>query len=585
MTISKIVFLPLLFALASGSSLIAATPSQKTISSAAKPSPLMDAMAAEMDRALGALQKSAQQSQPAPYYMSILARDTTHLSVVAQYGALMASSQNRQRSADITVRVGDWTVDNTHGAHRTSALHTIELPLEDNRPAIARSLWHGINAGYATALQNYMKVKSELAVHAKEEDSSADFSKQTPVQAAQAPLPAPALDRAAWEARARALSTIFRTHPRILTDMVVLSVSKDNDTYVSSEGTRLSHPAQSYRIVVLATTRADDGMDIGLVRTFEGRSERDLPAQPELEKQVAELATQLDTLRTAPTAEPFNGPTLLSGRASAVFFHEVLGHRLEGQRQRGTQEGETFTKDVDKAILPTFLSVADDPTLESYAGVHLNGYYAFDEEGQPAQRVELVDKGILRRFLMSRMPIAHFDSSNGHGRAQAGRMPTGRQGNLIVTAATTVPDDKLRAMLLDEVKKQNKPYGLYFADIASGYTLTQRVLPQAFQVVPQLVYRVYADGRPDELVRGVNIVGTPQASLMRIEAAGDKPAVFNGECGAESGSVPVAAAAPALLFSEMETQKAAQGNTRPPILPSPGADDATAKIVTVKEAK
>jgi predicted Zn-dependent protease len=545
----------------------------------------MDAMAAEMDRALGALQKSAQQSQPAPYYMSILARDTTHLSVVAQYGALMASSQNRQRSADITVRVGDWTVDNTHGAHRTSALHTIELPLEDNRPAIARSLWHGINAGYATALQNYMKVKSELAVHAKEEDSSADFSKQTPVQAAQAPLPAPALDRAAWEARARALSTIFRTHPRILTDMVVLSVSKDNDTYVSSEGTRLSHPAQSYRIVVLATTRADDGMDIGLVRTFEGRSERDLPAQPELEKQVAELATQLDTLRTAPTAEPFNGPTLLSGRASAVFFHEVLGHRLEGQRQRGTQEGETFTKDVDKAILPTFLSVADDPTLESYAGVHLNGYYAFDEEGQPAQRVELVDKGILRRFLMSRMPIAHFDSSNGHGRAQAGRMPTGRQGNLIVTAATTVPDDKLRAMLLDEVKKQNKPYGLYFADIASGYTLTQRVLPQAFQVVPQLVYRVYADGRPDELVRGVNIVGTPQASLMRIEAAGDKPAVFNGECGAESGSVPVAAAAPALLFSEMETQKAAQGNTRPPILPSPGADDATAKIVTVKEAK
>jgi TldD protein len=164
-------------------------------------------------------------------------------------------------------------------------------------------------------------------------------------------------------------------------------------------------------------------------------------------------------------------------------------------------------------------------------------------------------------------------------------MPTGRQGNLIVTAATTVSDEKLRSMLLDEVKKQNKPYGLYFADIASGYTLTQRVSPQAFQVVPQLVYRVYADGRPDELVRGVNIVGTPQASLMRIEAAGDKPAVFNGECGAESGSVPVSAAAPALLFSEIETQKAAQGNTRPPILPSPGDNTAPIKIVTVQEAR
>jgi len=590
MRTSKIVFLPLLMALTSGSILNAAVPAnnasaKKTISSAAKPSPLMDAMTAEMERALAALQKSAQESQPAPYYMSILARDTTRLDVVAQHGALMASSQNHQRGADITVRIGDWTVDNTHGAHRTSALHTIELPLEDNRPAIARSLWHGINAGYTTALQSYLKVKSELAVHAKEEDTSADFSKQPAVQAAQPPIPAPALDRVAWEARARALSAVFRAHPKILTDMVVLSANTDNDTYVSSEGSRLTHPAQSYRIVVLATTRADDGMDIGLVRTFEGRGEQDLPAKSELEKQVGELATQLDTLRTAPAAEPFDGPALLSGRASAVFFHEVLGHRLEGQRQRGSQEGETFTKDVDKPILPAFLSVADDPTLESYAGVHLNGYYAFDEEGQPAQRVELVDRGVLRRFLMSRMPITHFDSSNGHGRAQAGRMPTGRQGNLIVTAATTVSDEKLRSMLLDEVKKQNKPYGLYFADIASGYTLTQRVSPQAFQVVPQLVYRVYADGRPDELVRGVNIVGTPQASLMRIEAAGDKPAVFNGECGAESGSVPVSAAAPALLFSVIETQKAAQGNTRPPILPSPGDNTAPIKIVTVQEAR
>jgi len=374
----------------------------------------------------------------------------------------------------------------------------------------------------------------------------------------------------------RSLSGIFRAHPGILTDSVSLSLNTEYDTFVSSEGSRLAYPKQNFRIVVVASTRADDGMDLRLARTFEGRTEQDLPPQAELEKQIGELAAQLDTLRTAPPAEPFAGPALLSGRASAVFFHEVLGHRLEGQRQRGTQEGETFTKDVGKPILPAFLSVADDPTLESSAGVHLNGFYRFDDEGQPAQRVELVDQGVLKQFLMSRMPIAHFDTSNGHGRAQAGHMPTGRQGNLIVTADAAKPDKKLRQMLLEEIKKQKKPYGLYFADIASGFTLTQRFAPQSFQVIPQLVYRVYHDGRPDELVRGVNIVGTPQASLLKIVAAGDKPEVFNGECGAESGVVPVSAVAPALLFSEMETQKAAQGNSRPPILPSPVAD-ATAK--------
>jgi predicted Zn-dependent protease len=584
MTSRKTLLLSLALSLLISPSLFAAPPaadSGATKAASAAASPLMETMAAEMNRALAALQKGAQENQPAPYYISYLAHDSAQLNIVAEHGAILRSSSGHRRSADITLRVGDAKVDNTHGNHRTSALHTIELPLADDRTAIARSLWRGTNASYSNALQAFLKVKSELAVHAKEEDTSADFSVQQPVSGTTAALPMPVLDKAAWEARMRALSGLFRSHPNVLSDSVSLSVSTGYDTFVSSEGSRLAFPKQNFRIVVLATTRADDGMDLMLVRTFEGRSEQDLPAQAQLQKQIGELIAQLDTLRTAPPAEPFEGPVLLSGRAAAVFFHEVLGHRLEGQRQRGVQEGETFTKDVGKPILPAFLSVADDPTLESAAGVHLNGFYKFDEEGQPAQRVELVDKGVLQQFLMARMPIAHFDTSNGHGRAQAGRMPTGRQGNLIVTAASTKPDKKLREMLIEEIKKQKKPYGLYFADITSGFTLTQRFAPQSFQVIPQLVYRVYADGRPDELVRGVNIVGTPQASLLKIVAAGDKPEVFNGECGAESGSVPVSAVAPSLLFSEMETQKASQGNARPPILPSPVADEA----VVSKEVK
>jgi predicted Zn-dependent protease len=172
---------------------------------------------------------------------------------------------------------------------------------------------------------------------------------------------------------------------------------------------------------------------------------------------------------------------------------------------------------------------------------------------------------------MSRQPIASFAQSNGHGRAESGHMPTGRQGNLIVTSSKSVPESELRNMLIAEAKKQGKAYGLYFEDISSGFAVTTRRSPQAFQVIPLVVYRVYVDGRPDELVRGVSIVGTPQAALNSIMATGDKQEIFNGICGAESGSIPVSAVAPAMLVSQIETQRQAQGSARPPILPPPGA--------------
>ena len=281
------------------------------------------------------------------------------------------------------------------------------------------------------------------------------------------------------------------------------------------------------------------------------------------------MAEELSALRSAPLAEPYNGPALLSGRASAVFFHEVLGHRVEGQRQRGRDEGQTFTKKVNEKIMPEFLSVTDDPTLHAIAGMDLSGFYRYDDEGIPASRVEVVKDGILKNFLMGRLPVKNFGSSNGHGRAQAGRMPVGRQGNLIVTSSKTIPDAQLRARFIEEIKKQGKPYGLYFEDIQGGFTLTSRDLPQAFQVLPVMVWRVYADGRPDQLVRGVDIVGTPLTVLTQIAATGDTTSVFNGVCGAESGSVPVSAAAPAMLFSDMEVQKRKYGDTRPPVLPPP----------------
>jgi predicted Zn-dependent protease len=297
-----------------------------------------------------------------------------------------------------------------------------------------------------------------------------------------------------------------------------------------------------------------------------------------LEAVMRDLGKSLEALRKAPVTEPFDGPAILSGRAAAVFFHEVLGHRLEGQRQRGDEEGQTFTKEVGHDVLPTFLSVADDPTVTTFGKTWLSGSYAYDDEGEKARRVDLIQDGVLKTFLMSRLPIANFDASNGHGRAQTGHVPTGRQGNLIVTSTKTEPESELRKQLIEEAKQQGKAYGLYFEDISSGFAVTSRSSPQAFSVVPLVVWRVYVDGRPDELVRGVSIVGTPLAAMKRILATGDKSEVFNGECGAESGTIPVSAVAPAMLVSEMETQKQAQGTARPPILPIPGAEAVKAGV-------
>ncbi len=352
---------------------------------------------------------------------------------------------------------------------------------------------------------------------------------------------------------------------------------------ISSEGSAIETPSAATRLIMEAQTRADDGMELLRVETFQAPSASSLPSEADLNAKIAKMAEDLKALKNAPVAEPYDGPALLSGRAAAVFFHEVLGHRLEGHRQRDEEEGQTFTKKVGQEVLPKFLSVTDDPTVHEMAGMKLAGSYDFDNEGVPAKRVEVIKDGVLKNFLMSRMPIKDFGQSNGHGRNQPGLMPTGRQGNLLVTSTQSVPESEMRQKLIDEVKKQNKPYGLYFDDIQGGFTLTTRSLPQAFQVLPVIVYKVYADGRPDELVRGVDIVGTPLAALTRILMTGDQQHVFNGVCGAESGQVPVSAVAPAMLFSEMEVQKRQHSHDRPPILPAPGfensapAKDAQAK--------
>ena len=529
---------------------------------------LLQIMKSELDRA----KKDLAKSDPAPYFLSYTIYDQDQILIAASYGGLLTDTAERKRTADVTMRVGTPELDNTHGQSRQSGMTSGPLPLNDDSDAIARSLWELTDRAYKRAAPSYLNVKTNTAVQAEEEDKSPDFSKADPTIHVGERLTDPPFDREAWKGEVRRLSGAFRKYPDVYFATVLLQISSSNSRMVSSEGAEIATPSGSARLLIEAQTRADDGMDLLRVETFQAPLASGLPSETDIAAKIEKMATDLKSLRAAPVAEPYDGPALLSGRAAAVFFHEVLGHRLEGHRQRDEEEGQTFTKKVGQEVLPKFLSVMDDPTMRELDGVKLSGTYEFDSEGTPAQRVEVIENGILKNFLMSRMPIKNFDNSNGHGRNQPGLMPTGRQGNLVVSSTQSVPESEMREKLIELVKKEGKPYGLYFDDIQGGFTLTTRSLPQAFQVLPVIVYKVYPDGRPDELVRGVDIVGTPLAALTRIITTGDKQHVFNGICGAESGSVPVSAVAPAMLFSEMEVQKRAHGHDRPPILPAPGAD-------------
>jgi len=519
---------------------------------------LLTTMQTELERAKASLAKS----DPSPYFISYEVYDEHTMLVAGTYGTIVTSNADNRRWADVTMRVGSPSLDNTHEENRESGMSSGSLPLATDRDAVARSLWELTNREYRRASPAYAKAKTNTAVQAVEEDKSPDFSQeasQTKVDLPSAPI---VFNQKEWEDKIRKYSAAFRKYPEIYTSNVTLQIEQTTSYFVSSEGSKVETPGLIARLVVEANTRADDGMDLVRVETFESSKPDGLPSEKEVAAKEEKMASDLKALREAPLAEPFDGPALLSGRAAAVFFHEVLGHRLEGHRQRGETEGQTFTKKVNQPVLPNFLSVYDDPTLSTMNGVALAGSYSHDDEGVPAQRVSLIQDGILRNFLMSRMPITNFAQSNGHGRNQPGYMPTGRQGNLIVQSSKTVKDSEMRGKLIEEIKKAGKPYGLYFEDVQGGFTLTTREMPQAFQVL-----------RPDQLVRGVDIVGTPLASLNRILLTGDTTEVFNGICGAESGSVPVSASAPAMLFSEMEVQKRVASRERPPILPAPGFED------------
>jgi predicted Zn-dependent protease len=537
-----------------------------TAAASAQSSVLLDAMGEELNRNFSTLKAKA---DPPPYFLSYEVTEEDYHGVAATLGAINSTGNGKSRRLDVCVRVGSPKLDNYHRVRgeRTQFTSGAPITFEDQPGSIKQRIWLETDRAYRLAAERLIKIRTNAEVKVAEADASSDFSREEPVVRVETvPLARFAAD---WTARVRKLSEKFNDYPGILTSSVTVTYQNETKYFVNSEGSRLRHGRGFARVMVNAQAKAMDGTDLATGETFEATDPGNLPRDEVIAAAVERVAQDLKALLLAPEAEPFAGPAIFSGRAAGVFFHEIFGHRVEGHRQKDEQEGQTFTKSVGGKVLPDFLSVVFDPTRKKAGNIELNGSYAYDDEGIAARPVTVVENGVLKAFLMSRSPIQGFDHSNGHGRRQAGLEVVSRQSNLLVESSHTVPEARLREMLVEEIKRQNKPYGLYFRDVTSGVTNTSRQGVQAFKVVPIMVYKVYPDGRPDELIRGADIVGTPLASFAKILATSDRPQVFNGYCGAESGSVPVSAVSPALLVSEIEIEKKNKSQDRPPLLPFP----------------
>jgi len=513
------------------------------------------------------------------YYLNYTVYDEHQAVVVASLGAINQNYETHNRNLNIDLRVGNYNIDNTHqlrggGPSHVSGSGNIPIPLENKPDAIRYMLWYYTDIEFKDAIRRLSKIKTNLKVKVEEEDQSDDFSREESYQHYERPVELE-MNRTAWAERLRRISSIARDHPLIYNSSISVGTYAGNRFIVTSENTRLQTVQKRYRITITAGTKAEDGMDLTQSTNFNATSLTGLPGDRKIEEAFRKVIHQVLALRKAPLAEPYIGPAILRNRASAVFFHEIFGHRIEGHRQKDITEGQTFTKMVGQSVLPEFISVTDDPTKAHFNNIDLRGYYLFDDEGVKSTPVKLVVNGILKTFLMSRRPIDRFPKSNGHGRRQPGKAVVSRQANLIVESDKKVPFDQLRNLLIEECKRQDKPYGLLFEDISGGFTTTSRRGPQSFKVLPVVVYKIFADQRPDELIRGADIVGTPLTSFAKIMYTGNDSDVFNGTCGAESGWVPVSAVSPSILVSTIEIEKRIRNQSRPPILEPPLKDEST----------
>ena len=572
-----------------------APPALSTSSAAAPAAPVTAASSSlqSREKILDTLQQELERSKrlttenfDPPYFVGYLLRDVSRLNVNGKYGAIYESTFNRGRNLYAEVRVGSYQMDNSgEGGFEFnfdpdvdygSLFNYVRAPVDDDPAALRDALWLLTDYKYKEALGAYLRKKGKAIYSVARKEPLADFTREEPERHIAKPVEV-RMDRAYWEKVIRDEGAYLKQFKEIFDSGFTATVQATTKFLVNTEGTAIVYDEIVYAFSANALSRADDGQLLESSRTFYSRSFESFPTAKEIHQEVVAMVEDLMNLRKAEVLPPYSGPVVLAPRVTGVFFHEAIGHRLEGKRQRSEKEGQTFTDKLGQPILPTFISVYDDPSLEKWKKTDLNGHYPYDDEGVKARRVTLVEDGILRGFLLGRFPIEGFSKSNGHGRNSSFEDPMGRMANLIVKGKEPVSQRKLKKLLIAEAKRQNKPFGLWIEEVAGGETRTGRDDVQAFHGIPTRMYKVDVKTGKMTMVRGAEFIGTPLTVISKILATGEDYEVFNGFCGAESGYVPVSTVAPSVLLKELELQRSGSQKRKPPILPPPVFDTVTQK--------
>ena len=519
--------------------------------------PMLKAMQVELDREKALLVLPGMQR---PYFIEYQLDDLNSYEAVATYGALAREETNHQRVARVTVRVGDYAVDSS--SSRGDGAVAL-APSDDNAEALRYALWIATDTAYKNALRAYAAKQAALKGF-QSQQMEHDFAEAKPVVHV-APLVKMDLDRNEWKRRIVEASGLFATAPEVRSSAAEVQYSTANiravavNRYlVNTEGTVVRQGYTGYVAGISVGGQAPDGMRLSRDNGTTAADAKDLESWPVFRKRVIDDIKSLQALRAAPVvpAEDYHGPVLFSGDASSDVLARLFVPNVEADRPAmGTTARTTgaYASSYKSRVLPAMLSVTDDPLTAKFAGKTLLGAYAVDDEGVPAQSVDVVVKGVLQNYLIGREPIRDFPTSNGHGRSAPGQPAHSKAGVVIVKPSEPLPVSELNQRLLAMAKEQDR-------DVYTVETLSDGL-------VPRVLYRVHPDGSR-ELVRGAVFDELDNRALRSdIVAAGNDPYVSNS-----LGPVPQTIIAPSLLFDDIGVKRAVEAQQKLPYYAPPALD-------------
>ena len=531
---------------------------------------IFKAMNDEMQRSIARLEM---EKLGKPYFIALTTRERTKLNISASFGSIKQSSISSSRGLKADLRLGSADFDNTHFLGGTFLPINGRLTLGDNYDALRNNMWLICDAAYKRALDTISKKKAYKERKLIKEEIP-DLSPAT-VQTNISEINEIDINIIKWEKIVRDLSAVFRNFPAIQKSAVSLSGSHSYYYFVDSEGRKILKPVHNFSLVMSASSQAEDGIKLGDKRRIIRNSSTEFPSYAELEKQATAFAENMSDLVKAEAWEGiYLGPVLLEGQAAAEFFNQLLARNISSPRafwseydssKQAYQPG-AITERLGLRVLSPIFNVIDDPSVKTFQNIPLIGQFDIDDEGISAEKVDLIDKGILKNLLMSRSPTKKRTKSNGHGRSDWRRNCDGRIGNLFINPTQTATPEQMQKEFLAKAKEYGQDYGIIIRRI-SRHAGSEKLGK------PILAYKVDLKTGDEKLVRHVRFNDVTLRSLRDIIMAGDQQHVYNifqsGPATWSYGKIPVSIIYPSVLVSEMELERSEKKPDSLPYIPHP----------------